>query len=180
MWIIASFVLSFNSVHYVKNPGAVLEPGSIVAKLELDDPSKVTQVRLASSHNSFFLLTMRSQMECRILWKNVTVLWNSRNLLASLVHFALQCAHFGTFRPVRCAFWYISLPFSSCRTTHVKWPELRFCAGREYPTINIRFFLWISTPLISFNSSIDDEPANVFHELVGSNENLSSGGHVLT
>lgn len=33
-----------NSVHYVKNPGAVLEPGSIVAKLELDDPSKVTQV----------------------------------------------------------------------------------------------------------------------------------------
>ena len=34
----------FNSVHYVKNPGAVLEPGSVVAKLELDDPSKVTQV----------------------------------------------------------------------------------------------------------------------------------------
>lgn len=36
---------SFNSVHYVKNPGAVLEPGSVVAKLELDDPSKVTQVK---------------------------------------------------------------------------------------------------------------------------------------
>lgn len=35
----------FNSVHYVKNPGAVLEPGSVVAKLELDDPSKVTQVK---------------------------------------------------------------------------------------------------------------------------------------
>lgn len=33
-------------VHYVKNPGAVLEPGSIVAKLELDDPSKVTQAQL--------------------------------------------------------------------------------------------------------------------------------------
>lgn len=32
------------SVHYMKNAGAVLEPGSIVAKLELDDPSKVTQV----------------------------------------------------------------------------------------------------------------------------------------
>ena len=32
-------------MHYVKNPGAVLEPGSIVAKLELDDPSKVTQVQ---------------------------------------------------------------------------------------------------------------------------------------
>lgn len=36
---------SFNSVHYVKSPGAVLEPGSVVAKLELDDPSKVTQVK---------------------------------------------------------------------------------------------------------------------------------------
>ena len=35
----------YNSVHYVKNPGAVLEAGSIVAKLELDDPSKVTQVQ---------------------------------------------------------------------------------------------------------------------------------------
>ncbi|XP_029189065.2 LOW QUALITY PROTEIN: acetyl-CoA carboxylase-like [Acropora millepora] len=35
-------------VHYVKNPGAVLEPGSIVAKLELDDPSKVTQAQLYS------------------------------------------------------------------------------------------------------------------------------------
>ncbi|XP_020604828.1 acetyl-CoA carboxylase-like isoform X1 [Orbicella faveolata] len=33
-------------VHYVKNPGAVLEPGSIVAKLELDDPSKVTQAQV--------------------------------------------------------------------------------------------------------------------------------------
>ncbi|XP_073241070.1 acetyl-CoA carboxylase-like isoform X1 [Porites lutea] len=35
-------------VHYVKNPGAVLEPGSVVAKLELDDPSKVTQAQLHS------------------------------------------------------------------------------------------------------------------------------------
>lgn len=32
-------------VHYMKNAGAVLEPGSIVAKLELDDPSKVTQAQ---------------------------------------------------------------------------------------------------------------------------------------
>lgn len=37
-------VFFFTSVHYMKNAGAVLEPGSIVAKLELDDPSKVTQV----------------------------------------------------------------------------------------------------------------------------------------
>ena len=32
-------------MHYVKSAGAVLEAGSIVAKLELDDPSKVTQVQ---------------------------------------------------------------------------------------------------------------------------------------
>ena len=40
------FIMVFflTSVHYMKNAGAVLEPGSIVAKLELDDPSKVTQV----------------------------------------------------------------------------------------------------------------------------------------
>ena len=43
---ICLYVFFFYSVHYVKNPGAVLEPGSIVAKLELDDPSKVTQVRM--------------------------------------------------------------------------------------------------------------------------------------
>ncbi|KAJ7391694.1 hypothetical protein OS493_017391 [Desmophyllum pertusum] len=36
-------------VHYVKNTGAVLEPGSVVAKLELDDPSKVTQAQLYTS-----------------------------------------------------------------------------------------------------------------------------------
>ena len=39
------FSCSQISVHHVKNAGAVLEPGTIVAKLELDDPSRVTQVQ---------------------------------------------------------------------------------------------------------------------------------------
>jgi hypothetical protein len=32
------------SVHFVKSPGAVLEPGTVVSNLELDDPSQITQV----------------------------------------------------------------------------------------------------------------------------------------
>ncbi|XP_032823616.2 acetyl-CoA carboxylase 1 isoform X2 [Petromyzon marinus] len=33
-------------VHYVKRPGAVLEPGCVVAKLQLDDPTRVKQAEL--------------------------------------------------------------------------------------------------------------------------------------
>lgn len=33
-------------IHYVKRAGAVLEPGCIIAKLQLDDPSRVQQVYL--------------------------------------------------------------------------------------------------------------------------------------
>ena len=35
----------FYSVHYVKRPGAVLDGGSIVANLDLDDPSRVQQAQ---------------------------------------------------------------------------------------------------------------------------------------
>lgn len=31
-------------IHYVKRPGAVLESGCVVARIDLDDPSKVHQV----------------------------------------------------------------------------------------------------------------------------------------
>lgn len=31
-------------VHYVKRPGALLEAGCIIARLELDDPTKVKPV----------------------------------------------------------------------------------------------------------------------------------------
>lgn len=31
-------------IHFVKRAGAVLEPGCVIAKLQLDDPSRVQQV----------------------------------------------------------------------------------------------------------------------------------------
>lgn len=37
-------------IHYVKRPGAVLDPGCVIAKLQLDDPSRVQQVRSCSRH----------------------------------------------------------------------------------------------------------------------------------
>lgn len=35
-------------VHFVKRPGAVLEPGCMVARLELDDPSSIHPVSFSS------------------------------------------------------------------------------------------------------------------------------------
>lgn len=32
-------------IHYVKRAGAALEPGCVIAKLQLDDPSRVQQVQ---------------------------------------------------------------------------------------------------------------------------------------
>ena len=31
-------------IHYVKRPGAALDPGCVIAKMQLDNPSKVQQV----------------------------------------------------------------------------------------------------------------------------------------
>lgn len=33
-------------IHYVKRAGAVLEPGCVIGKLQLDDPSRVQQVHI--------------------------------------------------------------------------------------------------------------------------------------
>ena len=38
------FLVLLCSVHFVKRSGATLEAGSIVARLELDDPSRVQKV----------------------------------------------------------------------------------------------------------------------------------------
>ena len=35
--------LSGSSLHYVKRPGAILHPGMLVARIDLDDPSHVRQ-----------------------------------------------------------------------------------------------------------------------------------------
>lgn len=38
-------VLCFRSIHFVKRPGGSLDSGSIVARLQLDDPSRIQQVQ---------------------------------------------------------------------------------------------------------------------------------------
>lgn len=46
--VLVPFKKRFNfyfSIHFVKRPGAVLEAGSILARLELDDPSQKKRVR---------------------------------------------------------------------------------------------------------------------------------------
>ena len=40
------FYFIFFSIHYVKRPGAVLDSGSVVANLQLDDPTRVVQVSI--------------------------------------------------------------------------------------------------------------------------------------
>lgn len=48
-------------IHYVKRAGAALEPGCVIAKLQLDDPSRVQQVQkipstnMSASQHIFFL-----------------------------------------------------------------------------------------------------------------------------
>lgn len=43
-------------IHYVKRAGAALEPGCVIAKLQLDDPSRVQQVHYVSSFH-FIVVT---------------------------------------------------------------------------------------------------------------------------
>lgn len=40
-------------IHYVKRAGAALEPGCVIAKLQLDDPSRVQQVLRQSMQAHF-------------------------------------------------------------------------------------------------------------------------------
>lgn len=41
-------------IHYVKRAGAALEPGCVIAKLQLDDPSRVQQVIFVCPMQSVF------------------------------------------------------------------------------------------------------------------------------
>lgn len=43
-------------IHYVKRPGAALDPGCVIAKLQLDDPSRVQQVRKLQEAQMFFVV----------------------------------------------------------------------------------------------------------------------------
>src|SRR4029434_9438302 len=53
-------VMSLNTtdpgnLYYVKRPGAVLEPGCVIARLQLDDPSRVQRVNAAIIYLCVFL-----------------------------------------------------------------------------------------------------------------------------
>lgn len=39
-----SNIFIISRIHYVKRPGAILEPASVLATLELDDPNRVKKV----------------------------------------------------------------------------------------------------------------------------------------
>lgn len=41
-------------IHYVKRAGAALEPGCVIAKLQLDDPSRVQQVMFVGLTQTVF------------------------------------------------------------------------------------------------------------------------------
>lgn len=43
-------VLQSGCIHFIKRPGAVLEPGCMVAHMELDDPSSILRVRTPQVH----------------------------------------------------------------------------------------------------------------------------------
>lgn len=50
-------------IHYVKRTGAALEPGCVIAKLQLDDPSRVQQVMFVLLMQSVFRPTA-NRMDC--------------------------------------------------------------------------------------------------------------------
>lgn len=43
LWYWVNFI---SSLHHIKCPGAILHPGTLVARLDLDDPSSVCQATL--------------------------------------------------------------------------------------------------------------------------------------
>lgn len=51
-------------IHYVKRAGAALEPGCVIAKLQLDDPSRVQQVRLKHYTRACNLFSKKHQYIC--------------------------------------------------------------------------------------------------------------------
>lgn len=55
-------ILVYFSVHFIKCPNAVLDPGTVVASLELDDPNRITQVwmKQLKQYRKLFQLTAMS------------------------------------------------------------------------------------------------------------------------
>lgn len=70
-------------IHFVKRPGAVLEPGCVVARMDLDDPSSIHRVGYSRAHQNLHFEFFAK---------------NSSNTLVSCLHilftYILQCKFF--------------------------------------------------------------------------------------
>ncbi len=60
-------------IHYVKRTGAVLEPGCVISKLQLDDPSRVQQVYACDKCVVFYSLSEVTQIQGLVFLMSVSV-----------------------------------------------------------------------------------------------------------
>lgn len=63
-------------IHYVKRAGAVLEPGCVIAKLQLDDPSRVQQVDQLNMGNTLMVVCF-----CQYFYLHALVIANDNALI---------------------------------------------------------------------------------------------------
>lgn len=60
-------------IHFVKRPGAVLEPGCVVARMDLDDPSSIHRVGYSRAHQNlhfkfFAKISSNTLVSCLYIW----------------------------------------------------------------------------------------------------------------
>lgn len=66
--ILALVVKESGHIHYIKRPGALLEAGCVIARLDLDDPTKVHPVSIvAGTEPGYFLFTYMTNQVIRDL-----------------------------------------------------------------------------------------------------------------
>lgn len=74
-------------IHFVKRPGAVLEPGCVVARMDLDDPSSIHRVGYSRAHQNlhfefFAKISSNTLVSCLYIWS------------VSIYFILLQCKFF--------------------------------------------------------------------------------------
>lgn len=74
-------------IHYVKRPGAALDPGCVIAKMQLDNPSKVQQVRKALGYH------FKSEKHRNLEELDLTARLLSNLFLLSLFTFLFACMY---------------------------------------------------------------------------------------
>lgn len=70
--LVLYYVIYF-SVHYLKRPGAVLDSGSIVANLVLDDPTRVVQVIYLSVYKLIQVFQLNPESKLSVTELNMQV-----------------------------------------------------------------------------------------------------------